>query len=187
MGPKDFGKSELKAVMYAVKREGRTSDAVIRRGGETVAILRGEGRTHFRLESTAGDDWVLDPRVHGEIRPFSMAVTTSGPANEAVLTIRNHVFFHNGKAYILTAVPADVHPAQHTLGKRHVSRLDKFPFTRLEDVDPQTWGRLRLHRGVSVGTIDGLGVDEFRVALSQELQDIGLPLSAASYLLYSTG
>lgn len=173
-------------VTYAVKRTGRTSDAVISQGGKMVATLRGEGDLLFRLEGAAREEWVLSPRVHGEVRPFSMVVTASG-RSEPVLTIRNHVFFHNGQAYMLTAIPADVHPAEHTLGKRHVNRLDKFPFSRLEDIDLQTWGRLRLNRGVSVGTIDGLGADEFCVALSQELQDVGLPLSAASYLLYSTG
>lgn len=170
-----------------MKRTGKTSDAVINQGGRRVATLRGEGDLLFRLESTASECWMLNPRVHGEIRPFSMAVTVSGHMDEPVLTIRNHVFFHNGRAYILTAIPADVHPAEHTLGKRHISRLDKFPFSNLEDIDLQTWGRLRRHRGDSVGTIEGLGVDEFRVAISPELQDVGLPLSAASYLLYSTG
>ena len=172
---------------YAVRRVGRTSDADISSGGMRVATLRGEGNQRFRLDSTAKESWVLDPRVHGEIRPFSMNVTVSGSPREPVLTIRNHVFFHNAKAYMLTAIPEDVHPAEHVLGTRHVSRLDKFPFARLEDVDLQTWGRLRRHRGVSVGTIGGLGLDEFRVTLSEELQDIGLQLSAASYLLYSTG
>ena len=158
--------------MYAVKRTGRTSDAVINQSGKVVATLRGGGGLLFNLESSAGEGWVLNPRVHGEIRPFSMVVTASRPSDEPVLTIKNHVFFHNGQAYILTGIPEDVHPAEHTLGKRHVSRLDKFPFSRLEDIDLQTWGRLRLHRGVSVGTIDGLGVNEFRVALAVELQDV---------------
>ena len=174
-------------IEYSVKRSGKASDAVISRGGQRVATLRGEGGLLVRLESTAKENWTLDPRVHGEVRPFSMNVTASAAPGKAVLTIRNHVFFHNSKAYILTAVPEDVHPADHVLGKRHVSRLDKFPFSRLEDVDLQTWGRLRSHRGVSVGTMDGLGLEEFHVSLSQELQDIGLQLSAASYLLYSAG
>lgn len=172
---------------FAVKRTGRTSDAVITRNGRTVATLRGEGNQLFRLDSTIEKSWVLDPRVHGEIRPFSMSVTTSSSSGEPALIIRNHVFFHNAKAYVLTAIPQDVHPAEHIFGKRHINRLDKFPFASLEDIDLQTWGRLRMHRGTSVGTLDGLGLDEFRVSLSEELQDIGLELSAASYLLYSTG
>ena len=172
---------------FAVRRTGKTSDAVISQGGESVGTLRGEGDLLFRLESATKESWTLDPRVHGEIRPFSMKVTASGARGEPVLTIRNHLFFHNRRAYALTTIPEDVNPSEHVLGKRHVSRLDRFPFSSLEEVDLQTWGRLRLHRGTSVGTIDGLGADEFRVSLSHELQDIGLELSAASYLLYSTG
>ena len=172
---------------YSVRGGGRPPDAIIWREGEKVATLRGEGNLLVRLESTAKESWVLDPRVHGEVRPFSMNVTTSGPDGEAVLTIRNHVFFHSSKAFMLTSIPEDVHPRNHIFGKRHVSRLERFPFSRLEDIDLQTWGRLRNQRGVSVGTFEGLGMDEFRVFLSQELEDIGLPLSASSYLLYSTG
>lgn len=174
-------------IEYSVIRSGKPSDAVISRGGRRVATLRREGGLLFRLESTSKEGWMLDPRVHGEVRPFSMNVTASVPPGEPVLTIRNHVFFHDSRAYILTAIPEDVHPAEHVLGKRHVNRLDRFPFSRLEDVDLQTWGRLRGHRGVSVGTIEGLGLEEFRISLSQELQDIGVQLSAAAYLLYSTG
>ena len=172
---------------YAVRRAGKVSDAVISESGKRVATLQGEERLQFRLESTEEEAWVLDPRVHGEIRPFSMSVTALAAPQEPVLTIRNHVFFHDRRAYMLTAIPEDVHPSEHVLGKRHINRLDKFPFARLEDIDLQTWGRLRGHRGVSVGTIDGLGLDEFRVTIPEELQDIGLQLSAASYLLYSTG
>ena len=172
---------------YSVKRSGKPSDAVISQGGKRVATLSGEGDLLFRLESETEGSCTLNPRVQGEVRPFSMRVTASSAPGEPVLTIRNHVFFHDSKAYILTAIPEDVHPAEHALGRRHVNRLDKFPFSRLEDIDLQTWGRLRSQRGVSAGTIDGLGLEEFRVSLSQELQDIGLQLSAASYLLYSTG
>ncbi|MDG6902737.1 MAG: hypothetical protein JRM80_12380 [Nitrososphaerota archaeon] len=169
---------------YAVRRSGTPPDAFIWRSGEKAgALKRGEGLL-FRLESSAKESWVLDPRVHGEVRPFSMTVAAGG---EAVLTIRNHVFFHRGTPFMLTSIPEDAHPAEHVFGKRHINRLEKFPFSRLEDVDLQTWGRLRLQRGVSVGTIDGLGSEEFRVSLPDELEEIGLQLSAAAYLLYSAG
>ena len=172
---------------YSVRRSGRPSDAVISQGREKVATLHGERGAIFKLESATEGSWTLDPRVHGEVRPFSMNVTASGAPGKAVLTIRNHVFFHSGKAYMLTAIPEDVNPAEHVFGRRHVNRMDRFPFSSLEDVDLQTWGRLRNNRGISVGTIDGFGPEEFRVALADELQDVGLPLSAASYLFYSTG
>lgn len=178
---------EPRMMEYSVRRTRKPSDAVITHGGRTVATLRGGRGPLFNLESAAKEAWVLDPRVHGEIRPFSMNVTASDAPLEPVLTVRNHVFFHRAMAYMLTAIPEEVHPAYHLLGKRHINRLENFPFSRLEDIDLQTWGRLRMHRGVSVGTIDGLGVDEFKVTLARELEDVGLPLSAASYILYSTG
>ncbi|MDE1853331.1 MAG: hypothetical protein KGI38_06245 [Thaumarchaeota archaeon] len=169
---------------YIVKRTGRVFDAVISSNGRTVATLSRENS--LRLSSAAGEAWTLDPRVRGEIKPFSMRVTLSNGPEEPVLTIMNHVFFHNAKAYMLTGIPEDLHPADHILGRRHVNRMDKFPFSSLEEIDRETWGRLKRYRGVSVGTIDGLGLDGFKVELSSELEAIALPLTAAAYLLYST-
>jgi hypothetical protein len=50
----------------------------------------------------------------------------------------NHLFFNHHKAYLLTGILENVCPADHLLGKRHVSRLDTFPFSNLEDVDSET-------------------------------------------------
>jgi hypothetical protein len=174
-------------VHFSVRRTGRPSDAAIWREGAREGTLGREGALLFRLASAANEVWILDPRVHGEIRPFSMAVTASVPGGRAVLTIRNHVFFHHATPYMITSIPEDMHPAEHLLGMRHINRLENFPFSRLEDIDLETWGRLRRQRGTSVGTIEGLGADEFRVALGGELADLGMPLAATSYLLYSTG
>lgn len=172
---------------FNVRGVGKVPDAVVSEGGrEEARVSGGEGQS-FRLESEDGRSWDLDPRVHGEIRPFSMRVSATGRPGEPVLTIRNHVFFHGGKPYMMTGIPEDVTPADHVLGRRHINRLDTFPFSTLEEIDPETWGRLRRHRGVSVGTFDGLGLKEFRVRLAEELGGIALPLVAASYLLYSTG
>jgi hypothetical protein len=171
---------------FVVKRTGGASDAVVYGEGITLATLHGDGALQFKLSSQAGGNWSLDPRVNGEIRPFSMNVTFTGGSGKPVLTIMNHIFFHNAKAYMLTGVPQDIHPAEHILGKRHVNRLDRFPFSSLEEIDRETWGRMGRQRGVSVGTMEGLGLNGFKVELNPELQDIGLPLSAAAYLLYST-
>ena len=127
----------------------------------------------------------MDPRVHGEIRPFSMSVTPPGGGEVPSLTIRDHLFFHRQRAYLLTGIPEEVHPADHLVGKRHVSRLDTFPFSTLEEVDAETWGRLRRHRGVAVGIVEETEPGHYRVALSQELEEIGLPLAAASFLLFT--
>jgi hypothetical protein len=174
-------------VTYSVRRAGKPPSVVVSKGGEKVATLSPEGKLRFALESEGDGKWMLDPRVHGEVRPFSMKVSPSEAPSDAVLTIRNGVFFHRGKAYAIAGIPEDVHPADHLLGKRYVSRLDTFPFSKLEEVDLETWGRLRRHRGVPVGTVEEREQDEFQVDVSGELEDIGLELSAAAYLLYSKG
>lgn len=171
---------------FELRRRGRSPDAEIRSMGEEVGELkRGEGHV-FRLLSRKAGGWELSPRVQGEIRPFSMSVKAIGEAGGDVLTIRNHLFFRKGRAYLIAGIPEEGKPSDHLFGRVHINRLDTFPFASLEEVDLETWGRLRRHRGVSVGTIEGLGETGFRVSLAPELDEVGLPLAAASYLLYSS-
>lgn len=172
-------------IEYMVKGGATPPMATITREGREVAKLYADGGTMF-LQAESDGRWKMDRRVRGEIRPFSMSVVPPEEPEEPILTIRNHLFYHRGKAYYLTGVPEDVRPAEHLLGKRHVSRLGTFPFSSLDDVDPETWGRLRRHRGVSVGTMES-EPGEYKVTLSVELEEIGLPLAAATYLLYTSG
>lgn len=174
------------AVLYTVKRTGGFADAVVTEGGKEVAQIRPKGTGTFELESADGALWRLDPRVAGEIRPFSLVVTPASGTGTPVLRIQNHVFQHGGRFYMLMGIPEDRHPKDHLIGGRFIIRLDRFPFTNMEDIDRETWGRLRRLRGVSVGEIGGLGLDGHTVELSDELGPIGLQLAAASYLLYST-
>lgn len=147
--------------------------------------LKGGGQV-FRLLLRDAEAMELDPRVQGEIRPFSMTVRSVAPGEGDILTIRNHLFFRGEKAYMLTGIPDAVNPSDHVLGERHISRLDKFPYSSLEQIDLETWGRLRRNRGTSVGTIEGLAENGFVIRLAAELDEVGLPLAAASYLLYSS-
>ena len=179
---------EIAATMieYTVKRGVRPYFATVLSQGHDIAGMRSsDGGTFFLVKSYGS--WKMNPRVHGEIRPFSMCVTSSEGGGDPVLTILNHLFFYRKKAYYLTGIPEDVRPADHLLGKRHVNRLDTFPFSSLDDVDPETWGRLRMHRGLSVGTIEATESGEYRVTLSEELEEVGVPLAASSYLLYTSG
>ncbi|HKT22659.1 MAG TPA: hypothetical protein VJR06_08640 [Nitrososphaerales archaeon] len=173
-------------IEYIVRGSAKSPDATVSCQGRDVASIRLEGGSTLLLVDGDGS-WKMDPRVQGEIRPFSMCLARPGEPDMPVLSIRNHLFFHRGRAYLLTGIPEDVRPSDHLLGKRHVSRLDTFPFSSLGDVDPETWGRLRKHRGVSVGTIESAEPGTCKVALSEELEEIGLPLAAASYLLYTLG
>ena len=171
---------------FVVKRSGTRSGAVLSEGGREVGELEAVGATTFKLTS-GGKAWTLDRRVRGEVRPFSISVSPAGDTSSPVLVIGNHVFFHGGKAYYLTGIPEGARPGDQFHGKRHINRLDTFPFSSLEEVDPETWGRLGRHRGVSVGTVEGLGFEGFRVSVADELEDIGLLLAGAAYLLYTSG
>ena len=154
--------------------------------GKEVATISPDGKATFNVRSVSLGDWKVELREEGQIRPFSAEIT-GADTNRVTVKIRNHLFFYKGAAYLLTGIPEEVRPADHVLGRRHISRLDSFPFSRLDEVDLETWGRLRLHRGTSVGEIDGVSPQEFRVTLSGELLEIGLPLSATLYLLYNSG
>ncbi|MDG6949427.1 MAG: hypothetical protein JRM77_06240 [Nitrososphaerota archaeon] len=170
---------------FVVRATERQSARVLIDGKE-VATIGPDGKAIFRVRSVSLGDWKVELRDDGQVRPFSAEITSAG-TNGVAVKIRNHLFFYKGAAYLLTGIPEEVKPADHVLGKRHVSRLDSFPFSRLDDVDLETWGRLRLHRGTSVGEIYGASPQEFRVTLSGELLEIGLPLSATLYLLYNSG
>ncbi|MDG6942335.1 MAG: hypothetical protein JRN34_05375 [Nitrososphaerota archaeon] len=155
-------------------------------GGREVATVSSERKASFAIRSETRGEWRIELRDHGEMKPFSAEITGAN-SKDPVLKIKNRLFFYKGAAYLLAGIPEDAKPADHVLGKRHVIRLDSFPFSNLKEVDPETWGRLRLHRGASVGEIDGDNPQEFRVALSNELEEIGIQLSAALYLLYTSG
>lgn len=171
---------------FVVKRSGSHSDAVLTEGGREVGELKADGATAFKLTSE-GKAWTLDRRVRGEVRPFSISASPADDTSSPVLVIENHVFFHGGKAYYFTGVPEGARPGDQFHGRRHVNRLDAFPFFSLEEIDPETWARLGRHRGVSVGTVEGLGFEGFRVSVADELEDIGLLLAGAAYLLYTSG
>jgi hypothetical protein len=173
-------------VSFTVKRSGRPAEATVTSGSTTVAHLQAD-ESRALLTATDGRRWVMDPRVQGEVRPFSLAVseeTPSGP--EPVFTIRSHLFEHGEQMYMLTNIPEGLHPAEHGSGRRYICRLVNFPFKTVSEIDHETWGRLRRHRGVPVGEVDGLGHYGHTVRLGEELRDIALPLAVASYLLYST-
>jgi hypothetical protein len=175
------------AVKFNVKRVGGVADAVITSEGKEVATMSRRADRRFELSIMEDGSWTLDPRVNGEVRPFSLEATSHDLPSVPVLTIMNHVFQYRRNFYLMMGIPEDVHPRDHLLGGRHIIRLDKFPFSTLGEVDRETWGRLKRLRGVSVGQIAGLGLDGHSVELTDELKEIALPLAAASYLLYSTG
>lgn len=172
---------------YLVKRTGSPSEARIFASGEAAGELREVDGQSCVLMSGGKERWKLSRRVHGEVRPFSLEVTElGGRRGRVVLTVRNHLFVHHARIYMLTNSPAGRPLREYLLGKRYICRLDGFPTSRLAEVDHESWSRLRTFRGAPVGEMDGLGTVGHHVRLTEELEDIGLPLAAACYLLYST-
>ena len=79
----------------------------------------------YGLITTGGAEWTLDTRVHGEIIPFSMIVrqlkvhdTDDVISKRAVLTVRNHVFMHDGKFYLLGGTPEGRPLREFLVGKK---------------------------------------------------------------------
>jgi hypothetical protein len=196
-------------VEYVVRQVGRPAEkkttAIFSGETEVGKILRGDHPFYILKDLKTHDELIVDPNVRGEISSFSLTVRRlksigaigSGNSfvarqeheqNEAtVLTIKNHLFQHKGKFYTFTSVPEGKHPKELHGGRRFICRLDNFPFKDIFEVDSATFSRLRrLFRGVIVGELAGIGSEGHRVRFAEELADVGLPLAASSYLLYST-
>jgi hypothetical protein len=174
-----------------VIRGPRPGEAKIFLDDEEIAkIKNGEDRKSFKLISKDGSTWILTNNIHGEFRPFSITVLEQikgkDDANREVLTIREHLFKHREKFYMLTNHPEGKHWNEYLSGPRHISRLDNFPYTELAELDHHIRHRLRRFRGIPVGEASGLGIDGHHVRVDKELEDIGLLIAASSYLLYAT-
>lgn len=163
---------------------------IISEGEEVAEIKKGEDQRNFKLITKDGAEWTLTRNLHGEFRPFSISVLDQNKhkeeADREVLTIREHLFKHRGKFYMLTNHPEGKHWNEYLSGPRYISRLDNFPYSDLAELDHHIRHRLRRYRGVQVGEASGLGIHGHHVKVDKELEDIGLLLAASSYLLYST-
>jgi hypothetical protein len=195
---------------FTIKKGSTHWDARIfsKNGEEVAAITKGEG-LEFKLTSRKDNrEWVLTNKVDGQHRRFSFSVNLvekneqtriegRGPAQEdtnALLTIKDNIFMHNGKFYML---------ANHPEGKswhnyvsspvRYISRLDNFPYSNVSDMDENKHHqnlrhKLKRFRGIAVGEASGLGAapEGHRVKVDDELDDIGLFIAAASYLMFAS-
>ena len=142
------------------------------------------------LESENGYIFRLTPKVDGAIRPFSFEVYEENSADSEramILKIKDNLFSHHNEMYIMRGVPEGRPMSKHILGARSICRLVNFPFKTLDEIGHETKTKLTRLRGAEVGEISGYGTKGHKVKLSYELEDIGIPLSAASYLMYSTG
>ncbi len=176
--------------------------AEIKRIGDKL----GGQNLEFRLSSKIDDrEWLLTNKIDGEHRRFSLSVKEMGTSEEeeeedgltekdALLTVRDNIFEHNGRFYML---------ANHPEGKswndyvnspvRYISRLDNFPYSNVSEMEENNHHqslrhKLKRFRGVPVGEASGLGAaaEGHQVKVNDELDDIGLFLAATSYLMFAS-
>jgi hypothetical protein len=149
----------------------------------------------FELESKEpSQNWILTHKVDGEVRPFSIACyfaksnRIDNTEQQLCLKIKDHIFFHKNNSYSIgAAIPIGGHPGDFLTGVKYICRLVNFPFSGVDHIDSETKHRMKRYRGIAVGEFYGLGADGYHVKIhSDELTDIGLPLTASTYLLYTT-
>ncbi len=171
--------------------------------GKEVAEIKKRGKqSEFRLLSkNDNQEWVLTNKIDGEHRRFSFSIREVEKQQEqgqrekdALLTVRDNIFKHNGMFYML---------ANHPEGKswhnyinnpvRYISRLDNFPYSDVSEMDENKHHqnlrhKIKRFRGVPVGEASGLGTtpEGHHVKVNDELDDIGLFLAATSYLMYAS-
>jgi hypothetical protein len=172
-------------------------------GKEQVAEIRkGEG-PEFRMQNKKDKrEWVLSNRIDGEHRRFSFSVKEAKKEKEggqeegaALLVIRDGIFKHNGKFYMLANNPEGRSWKDYVDNPiRYISRLDGFPHLDESEMDKNKHDqhlrqKIKRFRGVPVGEASGLGAtpEGHNVKVNDELDDIGLFIAATSYLIYATG
>jgi len=190
---------------FIVKKGPRQWDAKIfsEDGKEIAEIEKGEEQQQleFRLFSKKDShEWALTNKIDGEHKRFSFSIkeieNQEGGRREkdALLTVRDNIFEHNGNFYMLANYPEGKSWHNHINSPvRYISRLDNFPYSDVSEMDENKHHqnlrqKLKRFRGVSVGEASGLGVNPegHHVKVNDELDDIGLFLAAISYLIYAS-
>ena len=173
---------------YVVRRTGDPNEAEITHSGKLAAYLdkiQGELRTLLKYADGSHRILYLDPKVDDSIAPFSITVYNN--EEKILLEIKSGCFSYNGKIYRFKSLPQGKSMKGHLHELKYICRLDHLPYQSVDEIDRMTREKLNKHRGIEVGRLSGLGSLGHEVSLDEELAGIGLPLSAASYLLYSTG
>jgi hypothetical protein len=189
--------SGLASKFNVKKGQSRWDAKIFSENGEEIAEIKKEEGSQFRLLSRKDHrEWVLSSKIDGEHRRFSFSVREKGEREDAdpLLVIRDNIFKHDGKFYMLANHPTGKLWQHHVNSPiRYISRLDNFPYSDVfemeEDKHHQSLrDKLKRFRGVPVGEASGLGAtpEGHNVKVNNELDDIGLFLAATSYLMYAT-
>lgn len=188
---------ERPASDFVIKKAGK-ANATISSAGAKIAEIKKEG-AGYRLTHSDGREWILSNNVHGEPRPFSYSVRRSKgkedgkppPSDDEVFVVRDQLFKHDGRFYMLANQPSGRHWSEHVQSPvRYIGRLDGFPSSDLEDVDyhdRDLRDKTKRLRGTPVGQASGLGMEEtgHQVHVDKELEGAGLFIAAISYLIYA--
>lgn len=167
--------------------------------GSEVAEIDKEDQIGFRLRSKKDNHhWILTNRIGGEHRRFSFAVMDAGAQKDgekqALLMVRDNIFKHNGRFYMLANQPEGKSWSDYVNSPvRYISRLDNFPYSDVSEMEgnrdhQNLRHKIKRFRGVPVGEATGLGAasEGHHVKVNDELDDIGLFLAATSYLMYAS-
>jgi hypothetical protein len=191
-------------IEFTIKKGPTQWQAKIFEEEEEVAEIKKEvEKLEFRLLSKKDNhEWVLSNKIDGEHRRFSFSVNEAekqgGGAGrgrkKTLLTIRDNIFEHNGKFYMLANHPAGKSWQNYVNSPvRYISRLDNFPYSDISKMEENRHHqnlrhKLKRFRGVPVGEASGLGAtpEGHHVKVNDELDDIGLFLAATSYLMYAS-
>jgi hypothetical protein len=182
---------------FIVKKGPEKSEAKISSGGKEVAEIKKEGLGFRLVRYGDAHEWLLSNKVHGEARPFSFSVRDwtrggSQPLDDEVFVVRDQLFKHGGRLYMLASQPVGKHWDEHMRSKvRYISRLDDLSHLELAELDYQDRNlrdKTKRLRGTPVGEASGLGIEEggHHVRLDKELEDVGLFVAAISYLIYAS-
>jgi hypothetical protein len=193
------------ALEFTVKRQPKQWNAKILSNNEIIADVKKREGPDFRLiRHKDNREWLLTNKIDNEHRRFSFSVRDmdnekKDNGDDAVFTVRDHIFKHNGKYYMLACNPEGKLWQEYVDANiRYICRLDNFPFPDMaEGGAGSEYGGLQHHhlrqkqkrfRGVPVGETSGLAIEErgHRVKVEKELEDVGLFLAAISYLMHAS-
>ncbi|MDA4111610.1 MAG: hypothetical protein OK439_03665 [Thaumarchaeota archaeon] len=182
----DEGNPTMK-IEYVVKRKGRPHIAEVLQGGKIIADLDESKDFVSVLTTMNGRTYYFTPRVDGKIIPFSIMVYESNDSQrKTILKIKGNCFSHGGQMYMIGAIP-EGKSAKDIGRSKYICRLVNFPFDDMDKIDMHVREKLGRYRGIEVGQLSGLGSIGHKITLDEELEEISLPLSVSSYLIYSTG
>ena len=174
------------ALDFVIKKVGK-SDAEVFSAKTKIGEIKKEGEG-YELAHSDGRRWMLSSTVHEETRPFSFSVRDN---NSEVFVVRDQLFQHDGKFYMMANQPSGLHWSEHVRSRtRYISRLDGFPYQDLAHVDfhdRDLRDKTKRLRGTPVGQASGLGIEKggHSVHVDKELEEVGLFVAAISYLIYA--